>query len=73
VKGAVAVPELPWLVTVAVPVWAFLGTFVVSEKCPLASTEAEPSPDVVPASVNVLVALSPAAKNCPKILNGAVA
>jgi len=69
VNGAVAVPEAPLLVTVAVPGFAFLGTLVSSDATGHASTVDEPS-DVV---LNVLAMRSPAAKNWPVSLNGAVA
>ena len=58
-KGALALPELPLLVTVAVPALALPGTFVMSENCPLALAVAEPRAVVVPASVKVLAILSP--------------
>ena len=74
-KGVDAVPELPLLVTVAVPGAALPGTFVICEARPLASAVAEPRAcDVLaPALVNEFEVLSPAEKNWPVILNGAVA
>jgi hypothetical protein len=71
VKELEAFPELPVLVTVAVPAFAFNGTFVDRLKRPEALAVAEPSAVVTPASVNLLEMVLPAAKNSPTILNGA--
>ena len=71
-NAADALPDLPALVTVAVPGAAFAGTFVISENCPLVLAAAEPRAVFVPASVKLLATLSPTEKNWPKILNGAV-
>ena len=72
-KSALALPELPLLVTVAVPALALPGTLVMSVNWPLALAVADPSAVVVPASVKALAILSPTEKNRPEILNGAVA
>src|SRR5579862_6422050 len=74
VKAAVAVPDRPVLVTVAVPGNAPDGTFVMRLVCPLESAVDEPRlvSFVEPALANVLATLSPTRKNSPEILNGAV-
>lgn len=69
-RGRAAQP--PVLVTVAVPDLALPGTFVVCVTRPLGSAIAMPSDAVDPLSVKVLETRSPAAKNCPTILKGAV-
>ena len=70
VKSALALPEPPLLVTVAVPALAVFGTFVMSENCPLRSAVDEPRAVVVPASLKVLAILSPTATGNGCVVSG---